>query len=242
MKQRRHGQSTMSKIVVSEIFGITIQGEGALTGRPTVFVRTGACDYRCHWCDTLYAVLPEHRNEWQSMTTEEVFTKIQRCSPSSILVTLSGGNPAIQPLGDLISLGHAHGYTFALETQGSIFQHWMKKLDFLILSPKPPSSRMETKWGQLERCLNVPTTIYFKVVIFDEKDYTYAQEVHSRYPDVPMYLQVGNPNPPQVGEFDMQRVLEKMRWLVEKVTQDHWNDVVILPQLHTFLWGNKQGV
>jgi 7-carboxy-7-deazaguanine synthase len=48
-------------ILISEIFGPTVQGEGPLVGRPTVFVRTGGCDYRCAWCDTLYAVLPEHR-------------------------------------------------------------------------------------------------------------------------------------------------------------------------------------
>ncbi len=31
-------------IMVSECFGVTIQGEGALIGKPTVFVRTGGCD------------------------------------------------------------------------------------------------------------------------------------------------------------------------------------------------------
>jgi 7-carboxy-7-deazaguanine synthase len=56
------------RIRISEIFGPTIQGEGPLIGRPTVFVRTGGCDYRCSWCDTLYAVLPEYRDEWKLMT------------------------------------------------------------------------------------------------------------------------------------------------------------------------------
>src|SRR5581483_8718659 len=56
-----------------------------------------------HNCDTLYAVLPEHKSEWYPMTTEEVFAEVQRLSGNKpILVTLSGGNPAIQPLGDLI--------------------------------------------------------------------------------------------------------------------------------------------
>jgi 7-carboxy-7-deazaguanine synthase len=45
----------MTDILISEIFGPTIQGEGALVGKPTVFVRTGGCDYRCDWCDTVYA-------------------------------------------------------------------------------------------------------------------------------------------------------------------------------------------
>lgn len=43
-------------IRVSEIFGPTIQGEGALIGEPTVFVRTGGCDYRCVWYNTMHTV------------------------------------------------------------------------------------------------------------------------------------------------------------------------------------------
>src|SRR5262245_52796925 len=115
-------------IMISEVFGPTIQGEGALIGKPTVFVRTGGCDYRCGWFDTHYAVLPEYKSDWHPMTTEEVFAEVQHLSGNKpILVTLSGGNPAIQPLGDLIDLGHAHGYSFAIETQGSVAQPWFTR-------------------------------------------------------------------------------------------------------------------
>src|SRR3982751_5039556 len=94
-----HSAGTNRTILISEILGPTVQGEGALIGKPTVFVRTGGCDNRCVWCDTLYAVLPEYKSDWYPMTTEEVFAEVQRLSSNkSILVTLSGGNPAIQPL------------------------------------------------------------------------------------------------------------------------------------------------
>src|SRR5712691_9280950 len=165
-----------SKIAVSEVFGPTVSGEGALIGRPTVFVRTGGCDFRCSWCDTLYAVLPEYKSEWQPMSPEAVFVLIQRLSPEPILVTLSGGNPAIQPLGALIDIGHHEGYTFCLETQGSVARPWMKKLDYLTISPKPPSSGMETRFDRLDQCVATPTAVYLKVVVFDEADYAYAQE------------------------------------------------------------------
>src|SRR5256885_17214587 len=78
-------------IMVSEVFGPTVQGEGALIGMPTVFVRTGGCDYRCAWCDTLYAVLPGYKDDWRAMTTNEVFAEIQCLSNyQPLLVTLSG--------------------------------------------------------------------------------------------------------------------------------------------------------
>src|SRR6266436_1905588 len=121
--------SMKGSIRISEIFGPTIQGEGPLIGRPTVFVRTGGCDYRCSWCDTLYAVLPRYRDEWQPMTPSEILARIGELSGGEpILVTLSGGNPALQPLGPLIELGRASRYGFAIETQGSIAAPWFAEL------------------------------------------------------------------------------------------------------------------
>lgn len=233
-------------LTISECFGPTIQGEGALIGKPTVFVRTGSCEYRCSWCDTLYAVLPEYKGDWKKMTTEEVFSEIQRLSPVPLLVTLSGGNPAIQPLGALLDLGHRHGYTFCCETQGSIPRAWMRNLDYLTLSPKPPSSEMNTRWERLQMCVDEAQkgtcSVFLKIVVFDDDDYRYAQKVHDLFPLLPLYLQPGNENPPHIGAFCIESVLEKTRWLVEKITEDHWSSVTILPQLHTLLWGNTQGV
>ena len=139
------------RIRISEIFGPTIQGEGPLIGRPTVFVRTAGCDYRCSWCDTLYAVLPEYRDEWSAMTASEILTRVNGLVGNQpVLISLSGGNPALQPLDDLISLAHQSGHSLAMETQGSLAQPWFAKLDWLILSPKPPSSGMETDWAALD--------------------------------------------------------------------------------------------
>ncbi|MBV9022010.1 MAG: 7-carboxy-7-deazaguanine synthase QueE [Ktedonobacteraceae bacterium] len=242
-------------ITISEIFGPTVQGEGALIGKPTVFVRTGGCDYECPPCDTLYAVLPQYKNQWTPMTTEEIFTEVQRLSfDKPILVTLSGGNPAIQPFEGLLDRGHAHGYTFCMETQGSIAQSWFNKLDYLTLSPKGPTmiGTRKMNWERLDRCIfyakrgstdQRETQIYLKIVVFDDADYVYAKHVALRYPTLPVYLQVGNHTPPHVcQEIDTAGILRRMDWLVQKVAEDRWYDVTILPQLHTLLWGNKRGV
>jgi 7-carboxy-7-deazaguanine synthase len=243
---------TNRTIMVSETFGPTVQGEGALIGKPTVFVRTGGCEFRCAWCDTLYAVLPEYKSTWTPMTAEAVFAEVQRLSDRKpILVTLSGGNPAIQPLESLIDLGHEHGYTFAIETQGSVAQPWFAKLDYLTLSPKPPSSQQTTRWERLDRCIayaqlgedgQVPH-ITLKVVVFDEKDFAYARYVAERYPDIPLYLQAGNHTPPHLAsEIDIPGILARLDWLIQRVNAEQWYNVTVLPQLHSLIWGNKRGV
>jgi 7-carboxy-7-deazaguanine synthase len=234
---------------ISECFGLVVQGEGPLIGLPTVFVRAGGCDYRCSWCDTLYAVLPEHRAEWVKMNAPEVLGDIQRIS-GPCLVTLSGGNPASQPFGELIDIGHAAGYRFACETQGSVAAPWFGRLDHLILSPKPPSSGMDTDWKILAECMDsagwgrVPTSI--KVVVFDDADYEYAHEVQRQFPSTPFYLQVGNPTPQAANGsdpgFDAAASLAALRVLMDRVCADKWLNVRVLPQLHTLVFGNARSV
>ena len=70
-ERRSHGhgapglpQSTDTLMFISEIF-YSVQGEGELTGVPSVFIRTSAgCNLRCAWCDTPYASWrPEGEND-----------------------------------------------------------------------------------------------------------------------------------------------------------------------------------
>ncbi len=234
---------------IAEIFGPTIQGEGALIGVPTVFVRTGGCDYRCSWCDSLHAVDSAYRDTWTPMTPEAVMARIEALSGGQpLMVSLSGGNPAIQPLGGLIRMGQGKGYRFALETQGSVARRWFRDLDMLVLSPKPPSSGMVVDWDIFAQCVaaanGAPSVL--KIVVFDEVDYQWAREVAGRYPDLPVYLQPGNHTPPPPDDddavVDQEGVDARMLWLVDRVIGDRWFGAKVLPQLHVMLWGNKRGV
>ncbi len=242
--------STSDDIRISEIFGPTIQGEGALIGQPTVFVRTGGCDYRCSWCDSLHAVDSRFRADWRGMTTAEVLAKVRVLSGDKpLMVSLSGGNPAIQPLGPLIHQGQAQGYRFALETQGSVSRSWFADLDVLVLSPKPPSSAMATDWEALWACVDAAASgprIVLKFVVFDEADFAYARHAAAQFPDLPVYLQPGNHTPPGPQDddacTDTKGILRRMSWLVDRVIADQWYAAHVLPQLHVLIWGNKRGV
>ena len=237
-------------IAISEIFGPTIQGEGALIGVPTLFVRTGGCDFRCSWCDTLYAVEPRFKDDWTPMTADAVLDEIRRLSGEQpLLVTLSGGNPALQPLGELIAQGQRLGYTFAIETQGSKVQPWFSLLDHLTLSPKPPSSGMSFNAARFEDCIGAAgahTQLGLKLVIADEEDYQWARTFAADYPQLPLTLQPCNPAPatpeqPQL-ETEVQVLNARLRWLVDKVSRDRWFNARVLPQLHVLIWNNERGV
>jgi 7-carboxy-7-deazaguanine synthase len=238
--------SMNDRIRISEIFGPTIQGEGPLIGTPSVFVRTAGCDYRCTWCDTLHAVLPQFHEQWRFMTADEVMARVDELAGRKpILVSLSGGNPALQPLAPLIALGRQKGHTFALETQGSISQHWFNDLSWLILSPKPPSSKFVTDWAAVEACLAAakegPSSA-LKIVVFDDEDYAYALEAAARFPMLPTYFQVGNSHVAENDDISVQALMERFRWLAGKVVEDGLFNVNVLPQLHVLAWGNKRGV
>ncbi len=238
--------STAEAILICEIFGPTIQGEGALIGVPTVFVRTGGCDYRCRWCDTAYAVDHRFGGEWTAMKGEEILARVRLLAGAEpLLISLSGGNPALQPMAGLIGLGRKAGYRFALETQGSIARDWFAELDFLTLSPKPPSSGMVTDRQRLEDCLAAAGTaaVVLKLVVLDETDYRFARQVAAWFPRLPVYLQPCHDLSAKEGEgIEAERVaVEGLRGLVARTLTDGWYEARILPQLHVLLWGNKRG-
>ncbi|MCB6939963.1 4Fe-4S cluster-binding domain-containing protein, partial [Agathobacter rectalis] len=82
----------MAKIPVLEIFGPTIQGEGRVIGRKTMFVRTAGCDYRCSWCDSSFTWDGSMKDEIQMMTAEEIYDRLYEIGGDCFNhVTISGG-------------------------------------------------------------------------------------------------------------------------------------------------------
>lgn len=238
----------MAKIPVLEIFGPTIQGEGKVIGRKTMFVRTAGCDYRCDWCDSSFTWDGSAKDEIRMMTADEVYEELKEVGGDYFNhVTISGGNPAlIKAIQDLVDLFQEKSIYTALETQGSKYQPWMRQIDDLTISPKPPSSMMKPNLPLLDEVIEqcVHDTLNLKVVIFEEADFDFAKMIHHRYPSIPFYLQVGNPY--LEGEHvnnHTEKLLSLYEDLVDRVMKSsEMNDVYVLPQLHTLLWSNTKGV
>lgn len=237
------------KVPVMEMFGPTIQGEGIVTGRKTMFVRTAGCDYACAWCDSAFTWNGTERGTL--LTAQDIWTQFEEMATVDGVrnfnhITITGGNPALynEPIAELIDIAHAHGVEIGLETQGSRWQPWFLKVDDLTISPKPPSSTMTTDWAVLDEIVeklgNHPFSM--KVVVFDEIDFDYAQTINRRYALDELYLSVGNDNATEAGDIS-SRLLQKLDWLWQQVlATPAMNNAKPLPQLHALVWANQRGV
>ncbi|KQL54144.1 7-carboxy-7-deazaguanine synthase [Heyndrickxia shackletonii] len=236
-----------SKIPVIEIFGPTIQGEGMVIGRKTMFVRTAGCDFRCVWCDSAFTWDGSEKDNIRLLTPSEIFHELKQLGNQNFNhVTISGGNPALigKPMMEFIELLHEHDIKVGLETQGSRWQDWFRSVDDLTISPKPPSSGMNTDFDVLDSIIEnlAGKRISLKVVVFNDEDFDYARMVHKRYDAIDFYLSVGNKDPYESGDIS-SRLLMSLDWLWSKVMEDpEMNGVRALPQLHALVWANKRGV
>ncbi|CAM3652657.1 7-carboxy-7-deazaguanine synthase QueE [Cohnella lubricantis] len=239
-----------ARFPVMEIFGPTVQGEGMVIGRKTMFVRTAGCDYRCSWCDSAFTWDGTGKDDIRLLTADEITAELRALGGDGFAhVTLSGGNPALlSQLGTLIDALHALRIEVALETQGSRWQDWFLQIDELTISPKPPSSGMNTDWPTLDDIVRkleaAARNFSLKVVVFDDADLAYAKQAHERYPQVPFFLQAGNANLKETHAIRMLPYLvERYEWLIGKTMADaQFKRVRVLPQLHAWVWGNKKGV
>ncbi len=240
----------MTALPVVEVFGPTIQGEGELAGEPTVFVRFGGCDFRCSWCDSLHAVLPDEVRRAPRLEAAEIVAQLDALPAAPQWITLSGGNPALLELGELVALLQSGGRRIAVETQGSVWRDWLGAVDLLTISPKPPSSGMASPENEAaaERFLATADAAgvraALKIVVFDEADYTWASALRSRHAGLPFHLSCGT-DPPAAGQEHaeaLQGVAERYRWLCERASADPAMDGArILPQLHVLAWGHLRG-
>ena len=122
---------------ISELF-FSIQGEGELTGIPSVFVRTSGCNLRCRWCDTKYS---SWTPEGENVDIEELVEKV--CSYPARHVVITGGEPMIaKDVKEFVDLLKQSGKHITIETAGTIAPNGIQ-CDLASISPKLSDSTPE---------------------------------------------------------------------------------------------------
>lgn len=258
-----------STFPVVEIFGPTIQGEGPLVGSQCHFIRFGGCDFKCGWneadqrweefgfvCDSLHAVLPTEVRKAARMDAHTIVSQVRALPGNPGWIVLSGGNPLLHDLTDVVSGLHQKGFKVSVETQGTLFKEWIQTVDQIVISPKPPASQMAYRVKDLVAFLDqvrgtLPATTTFlpkiaiKIPILDQFDLDFAGDI-ARAVNLPIYLSVTNVHgnfPGSDVEADQtEDLLGRFRWIHERVSRDPvLGRAFILPQLHVLAWGNELG-
>lgn len=239
-------------IPVAEIFGPTIQGEGPHVGMQTLFVRVAGCDFKCAWCDSKFAWKIDGSIKRYG-TKELADILVQECNNSKCSnVVLTGGNPCLYDFKQVIDILHDNNITVDIETQGSKMPDWLLDVDLLVISPKAPSSNQPDVYKTVNEYMKLLTSIKQKVAIkipvFNEEDFEFAMKYYAlvdyyreKGVDIDLYLSVGNTNTTEAGDIS-KRVLSDYEKLINMVANSYMERVFILPQVHTLVWGNKQGV
>ncbi|MEM7384164.1 MAG: 7-carboxy-7-deazaguanine synthase QueE [Verrucomicrobiota bacterium] len=132
---------------LSEIF-YSLQGEGELTGVPSIFIRTSGCNLRCRWCDTKYA---SWQPEGDVQSVETIVNQIAGYPARHCVIT--GGEPMVaRDLHELTSRLREKDYHLTIETAGTLPPDGIA-CDLASLSPKlsnstPRTGEIESSWIQ----------------------------------------------------------------------------------------------
>lgn len=178
-------EHTVMAYTVKEIF-YTLQGEGARTGRPAVFLRFTGCNLWngreedraaaiCSFCDTDFVGV-DGPGGGVFETAEALAMAVAHAWPApreartAPYVVCTGGEPLLQIDAPLTDALHAEGFEIAVETNGT--KAPPRGLDWICVSPKANTDIVLTRGNELklvypqegaqpERFQNLPFTHFF---------------------------------------------------------------------------------
>jgi 7-carboxy-7-deazaguanine synthase len=226
---------------ISELF-YSIQGEGKLTGVPSVFVRASGCNLRCVWCDTPYA---SWNPEGEELAVDEIIRRAGEFGAKHAVIT--GGEPMIMP--DIVALCDAlksAGHHITIETAATVFKP--VEMDLASLSPKLSNSTPWDKEGgrfaeaHERNRINIPVIQQFidaavdfqlKFVVAGEQD---LAEIHE------LLAQLKNWQPSDVllmpEGTDPATLDSRAGWIADICKETGFR---FCPRLHVLLYGNTRG-
>ena len=224
---------TAGELVVSEVFGPTLQGEGPSIGRRAGFVRLGRCNLACTWCDTPYTwdwSRFDPALELRRAGIAEVVAAVEAMDVPMVVVT--GGEPLLQQSALLDLLPALSPRRIEVETAGTIAPRpeLVELVDQFNVSPKLANSGnpADRRWRpDVLRAFQDTGKAVFKFVVAgpDELDEVAAFGVS------PVWIM------PEGTSAEVLR--DRLAALADAVIERGWN---LSPRLHVELWGDKRGV
>lgn len=234
---------TKDTVVVSEVFGPTLQGEGPFTGVPSAFVRLGACNLSCSWCDTPYTWDASRFDLRQELVRVPVGSVIaQVIDMDTDVVVLTGGEPLLQQnqqgfIRLLAGLNDA-GKQIHVETNGTFAPNVTTRewVTHFSVSPKlahAGDTRDKRIVPDVLRSFAMLPNAIFKFVAQRPSDLDEIQEVVTDcgIPDEQVWVMPEGAEP--------QDHLRHLQVLADSVVARRWN---LTTRMHVLAWGNVRGV
>jgi 7-carboxy-7-deazaguanine synthase len=209
-------------IPINEIF-YSIQGEAKNTGKPTIFIRTAGCPFRCSYCDTEYAF-----SEGKKTSIDNIISKIKIYNTKYITVT--GGEPLAQK--NIVNLLNAlieKSYKVSIETSGLIDISIIPNSVEIVMDIKTPSSNEDSK--NIYNNLSIlKATDVIKFVIGNKLDYEWSKDV------------IVKNNLSNTDNIYFSPVHESLGLsdIADWILKDNLN-VTLQLQLHKYIWGSERG-
>jgi 7-carboxy-7-deazaguanine synthase len=225
---------------ISEIF-YSIQGEGMLTGVPSVFVRASGCNLRCVWCDTPYT---SWAPEGSDMTVEEILTAVRSHPAKHAVVT--GGEPMIAP--GIVGLTEGIqklGLHVTIETAGTVYHQ--VACDLISISPKlansTPHEREGGKWAPQHDRLRYQPEVLRQLMTEHEYQLKFVVASPEDMSEIARMLEEIQADRSRVVLMaegtTSDAIRERAPWLTEICKREGFR---YSPRLHIDLWGNRRGV
>ncbi len=222
---------------IAEIF-YSLQGEGALVGVPSVFIRTSGCNLRCAWCDTPYA-------SWQPEGGEQDLDQILgavRSFSAARHVVVTGGEPMIAP--EIVPLTvrlRALGLHITVETAGTVFQP--VECDLMSISPKLANSTPSGPLAASHERLRIQPAVLGELMARYPYQLKFVVEKPADLEEIrALVLDLGADRDRVIlmpEGTDREQLRERSVWLAE-IAKDE--GVRFSPRLHVELYGNRRGV
>ena len=205
-----------------------------------MFLRLATCNLACSWCDTKYTWDWQNFNyqtEVVELGPEIVQQKIQAYDCSHVVIT--GGEPMLQQeeLQPLVKSLAAEGYTFEVETNGTIppTPGMLRHIGQWNVSPKLRTSGnqlLETQNPLVLQTFAALPDAYFKFVIAVESDVDEVCTLRDQYDLAPQRILLM----PEGRTLDA--LARKSTWLPELCVRHGFR---FTTRLHIILWGDERG-
>ncbi|WP_448569726.1 7-carboxy-7-deazaguanine synthase QueE [Thalassotalea ganghwensis] len=184
---------------INELFQ-TIQGEGAFTGQPSIFIRLQGCPVGCSWCDTKHTweIKPDlsvsvdtmlaktqESEHWSAMTPEEIISLCHDQGYQAKHVVITGGEPCMVDLTPLCDALQQRGFSCQIETSGT-FEIKTTPECWVTVSPKV---NMKGGYAILDSAMQRANEIKHPVATEQHVDDLKALLAKHAITDKPVYLQ-----------------------------------------------------